>query len=63
MEEHTYFTLLPHIILLHFRKLISKHIISYSMDIKAIHLKLQEMRQSFFDEVSIFQTDDHISVY
>lgn len=33
------------------------------MDIKAIHLKLQEMRQSFFDEVSIFQTDDHISVY
>lgn len=33
------------------------------MDIKALHLKLQEMRQSFFDEVSIFQTNEHTNVH
>ena len=37
--------------------------ILYSMDIKALHLKLQEMRQSFFNEVSIFQSNEHINVY
>lgn len=32
------------------------------MDLKALHLQVKETRQSFFDEVSLFQTNEHINV-
>lgn len=57
---HFTLSIWPYIILLEFAKAYFQTNILVKMVIKSLHVQVEEMRQSFFDEVSIFQTNAHI---